>query len=215
MLQVQQQSLESYAQNLEESYTSMVRILAAALDARDQYTLGHSERVAWLSLQMGKKLGLDREALKELEMACFLHDIGKIKIPDRILAKTEPLSREEYAIIQQHPVHGAEILRLSASLHKYIPAVLQHHEWHNGNGYPYGLKGDQIHLHARIVAIADCFDAMTTSRPYRRGRPRNDAAREIKNYKGVQFCPHLADIFLEALNEFDQVGEIPFSGEAI
>lgn len=215
MLQAQQQSLESYAQNLEESYTSMVRILAAALDARDQYTLGHSARVAWLSLQMGKKLGLDREALKELEMACFLHDIGKIKIPDRILAKTEPLTKEEYAIIQQHPVHGADILRLSASLHKYLPAVLQHHEWYNGNGYPYGLKGEQIHLHARIVAIADCFDAMTTSRPYRRGRPRNDAAREIKNYRGIQFCPHLADIFIEALNEFDQVREIAFAGEAI
>jgi len=165
-LQFQQESLESYAKNLEDSYTSMVRILAAALDARDQYTLGHSARVAWLSLQMGKKLGLDRKALKELEMGCFLHDIGKIKIPDNILAKTTPLDKKEYETIRQHPVYGAEILSLSSSLHRYIPVVVQHHEYYNGLGYPRGLKGDEINLYAQIVAIADCFDVMTTSRPY-------------------------------------------------
>src|SRR5690606_26584168 len=140
----QKRSLENYARNLEESYTSMVRILAAALDARDKYTLGHSARVAWLSLQMGKKLGLDYEALKELEMACFLHDIGKIRIPDSILSKEDDLDDREYSIIRQHPVHGAEILKLSPSLYRYIPVVLHHHEWYNGEGYPYGLKGDEF-----------------------------------------------------------------------
>lgn len=214
-LRAQQESLEKYASNLEDSYTSMVRILAAALDARDQYTLGHSARVAWLSLQVGKKLGLDKEELKELEMACFLHDIGKIKIPDMILAKSTPLDKQEYEIIKQHPVHGAEILSLSASLLRYIPVVLQHHEWHNGKGYPYGLRGDEIHQYAQIVAIGDCYDAMTTSRPYRRGRSRNAAAREIKKYKGSQFSPDLVDVFLDTINDIDKVREIPFAGEYV
>ncbi len=211
MLKAQKESLESYARNLEDSYTSMVRILAAALDARDEYTLGHSERVAWLSLQIGEKMGMDPDELKELEMACFLHDIGKIRIPDRILTKADQLNDEEYEIIKKHPLHGAEILRLSKSLHKYIPAVLQHHEWYNGGGYPQGLKGEEIHLHAQIVAVADSFDAMTSSRPYRQGLSKRAAIEEIKNSRGIQFSPYLVDVFTEAVNEIDEVKEITFA----
>lgn len=208
----QKESLEDYAENLEESYTSMVRILAAALDARDKYTLGHSARVAWLSILLGKKLGLDQEELKELEMACFLHDIGKIRVPDVILAKEGQLDEQEYELISQHPIHGAEILRLSNSLHKYIPAVLHHHEWYNGEGYPHGLKGEEIHLFAQIVAIADSYDAMTSSRPYRRGRSKAAATKEIKKFRGAQFSPRLVDVFVASLNDFDEVEEISFSG---
>ncbi|MFW6052932.1 MAG: HD domain-containing phosphohydrolase [Desulfosalsimonas sp.] len=214
-LLAQQESLKKYSKNLEESYTSMVRILAAALDARDQYTLGHSERVALLALQIGRKLGLDEQELKELEIACFLHDIGKIRIPDMILTKTEPLSEKEYEIIKQHPVYGADILRLSVSLHKYIPAVIQHHEWYNGQGYPHGLKDGEIHLYAQIVAIADCYDAMTTSRPYRTEISESQAVKEIERYKGIRFSPHLVDIFIETLDEFDKDQAISFPGGVV
>jgi len=208
----QKDSLESYAENLEESYASMLRILAAALDARDKYTLGHSARVAWLSLLVGRKLGLDEDELKELEMACFLHDIGKIRVPDLILTKEERLDDQEYELIMQHPVHGAEILRLSDSLHKYIPVVLHHHEWYNGQGYPHGLRGEEIHQYAQIVTITDSYDAMTSSRPYRQGLSKSAAAREINKFRGTQFSPHLVDIFLESLSEFEEVKEIPFAG---
>lgn len=215
ILQAQKESLESYAKHLEQSYTSMVRILATALDARDKYTLGHSARVAWLALQVGRRLGLGRNDLKELEMACFLHDIGKIKIPDMILAKAGRLDAREIEIMRQHPIYGAEILRLSDSLHPYIPAVLHHHEWYNGEGYPYGLKGSDIHLHAQIVAIADAYDAMTSSRPYRRRLSKREAAGEILNFRGSQFSPRIVDVFVSALEDFEETQEIPFAGAAL
>jgi HD-GYP domain-containing protein (c-di-GMP phosphodiesterase class II) len=209
----QKESLKTYAHTLEESYTAMVRILAAALDARDKYTLGHSARVAWLSILIGKKLGLGESELKDLEMSCFLHDIGKIRVPDVILAKKAPLNDEEYVLIKQHPIHGAEILGLAKVLHKYIPAVLHHHEWHNGQGYPNGLQGEEIHLYAQIVAIADCYDAMTSSRPYRKGRSKSAAIKELRKASGTQFSPELVEIFLGAIKDFDQVEEISFIGE--
>ncbi|NIQ10409.1 MAG: HD domain-containing protein, partial [Gammaproteobacteria bacterium] len=109
---------------------STIKILAAALDARDNYTLGHSARVARLSLLIGQRLGLNEDELKELEMACFLHDIGKIHIPDVIINKPIPLNQEEVQVIKKHPEQGAAILRLADSLHKYIPAILHHHEWY-------------------------------------------------------------------------------------
>ncbi len=208
----QKESLENYAENLEESYASMVRILAAALDARDNYTLGHSARVAWLSLLIGRKIGLNEAELKELEMACFLHDIGKIRVPDVILTKGERLNDQEYKIIMQHPLYGAEILGLADSLHKYIPAVLHHHEWYNGQGYPQGLQGEEIHQYAQIVTIADSYDAMTTSRPYRRGLSKSAATEEIKKFRGTQYSPPLVDIFIEALSDFEEVEEISIAG---
>ena len=199
----QKKHLQNYASNLEESYLSTVQILATALDARDNYTLGHSARVAKLSLLTGQLLGLSNADRKELEMACFLHDIGKIYIPDVIINKTGPLDQQENLIVKEHPELGAEILRLSESLHKYIPVVLHHHEWYNGNGYPHGLKGEEIHIYAQIVAIADAYDAMTTSRPYRSGCSRDEATSEIINCRGSQFNPELTNIFLDALNNYE------------
>jgi len=203
MIMSQKDRLEGYAENLEESYISTIRILAAALDARDNYTLGHSARVARLSLLIGQVLGLTTEELKELEMSCFLHDIGKIHVPDVIINKPTPLDREEVQIIKKHPVQGAEILHLAESLRKYIPAVLHHHEWYNGKGYPHGLQGDEIHIYAQIVAIADTYDAMTTSRPYRKGCSREEATAEIMKFRNIQFNPELTDIFLVALNDYE------------
>ncbi|MBW2477980.1 MAG: HD domain-containing protein [Deltaproteobacteria bacterium] len=199
----QRKRLEDYADNLEEAYISTVRILAAALDARDNYTLGHSERVAFISILIGKRLGLDKMELKELEMACFLHDIGKIHVSDQILNKPIPLDLEEYQIIKKHPIQGADVLSLAESLHKYIPVVLHHHEWFNGQGYPHGLEGDEIDLFAQIVAIADSYDAMTSSRPYRKGSTREQAMAEIIRFSGLQFNPKLVDIFIEILNKFE------------
>lgn len=195
-IEAQQHSLQHSSEELEASYNDIVRILAAALDARDNYTYGHSTRVAHFAVGIGKHLGLSQESLHELEMACLLHDIGKIKVPDAILNKPGQLSEEEYQMIMAHPEHGAEILSLSASLHKYIPAVRHHHERFDGLGYPDRLRGDAIPLHAQIVALADTYDAMTISRPYRPGREDEDAAAEILACRGSQFNPQLVDVFL-------------------
>ena len=210
----QRESLESSTRDLEESYLSTVRILAAALDARDNYTLGHSARVATLALRVGSRLGLQSGALKELEMACFLHDIGKIRVPDHILNKPAPLQANEVCLIGLHPEQGAEILGLAESLHKYVPVVRHHHERYDGSGYPAGLKGEEIPLFAQIVAIADAYDAMTTSRPYRPGRSRDEAITEIMAFRGTQFAPFLTDLFIEALHEDEQM-EFSLFGVAI
>ncbi|MGK2905381.1 MAG: HD domain-containing phosphohydrolase [Desulfuromonadales bacterium] len=203
MIMSQQENLGGYASNLEEAYISTIRILAAALDARDNYTLGHSARVARLSILIGQGRGLTAEMLKELEMACFLHDIGKIHVPDVIINKPFPLNLQESRIIKQHPQQGADILHLAESLHKYIPVVLHHHEWYNGKGYPHGLQGNEIHIYAQIVSIADTYDAMTSSRPYRKGCSKDEAAAEIKRFRGIQFNPELTDIFLVALKDYE------------
>lgn len=210
----QRDSLESSTRELEESYFATVRILAAALDARDNYTLGHSARVATLSLRVGRRLGLSASVLKELEIACFLHDIGKIRVPDEILNKPAPLHDDEILLIGQHPQQGAEILALAESLHKYVPVVRHHHERFDGSGYPAGLKGEDIPLFAQIVAIADAYDAMTTSRPYRPGRSRDEAVIEIMACRGSQFAPGLTDLFIEVLHEDDEM-EFSLLGVAI
>lgn len=208
----QKSHLEDYAHTLEESYVATIKILAAALDARDNYTLGHSARVARLALLIGRRMGLQDDELRDLEMACFLHDIGKIHIPDVIINKPVKLDREETELIKKHPEQGAAILRLAGSLHKYIPVILHHHEWYNGQGYPDGLKGDEIHLFAQIVSIADTYDAMTTSRPYRQGCSREAAAAEILKYRGTQFNPELTDVFLVALDDYDDDQDLFSSG---
>ncbi len=200
-IRAQKDGLENSARELEEAYVSTVRILAAALDARDNYTLGHSARVATLSLSVGRRLGLKKNELKDLEMACFLHDIGKIRIPDLVLNKPAPLDDEEARLVRQHPEQGAEIIGLADSLRKYVPVVRHHHEWYDGSGYPGGLKGEEIPLYAQIVAIADCYDAMTTSRPYRPGRSPEEAIAEIQAFRGRQFAPQLADQFIEGLQD--------------
>lgn len=198
-LAAKRQGLIDSADNLERSYHDIVRILAGALDARDNYTYGHSARVAQLAVMLGKQMDLDATQLKELEMACLLHDIGKIRVPDNILNKQAPLDPRENDRIKEHPGHGVEILELADSLHPYIPTVRHHHERYDGSGYPDGLRGSQIPLGAQIVAITDAYDAMTTSRPYRKGLPHEEAVAEILRFRGTQFAPEMTDRFVAML----------------
>jgi HD-GYP domain-containing protein (c-di-GMP phosphodiesterase class II) len=197
----QRGKLTKYAHDLEDAYVSIVKVVAAAIDARDSYTHGHSARVAQLSLLMGKQMGLPKEDLRDLEVACLFHDVGKIKTPDSILLKPGKLSDAEYREMKQHVVYGASILSWAPSLFKYIPPTRHHHEWHNGKGYPDGLIGDDIPLFAAIITIADAFDAMTSDRPYRKALFKEEALREIARMSGTQFRPDLVALFLEIMEE--------------
>jgi putative nucleotidyltransferase with HDIG domain len=196
----QQDKLGRYARDLEEAYVSTVRVLAAAIDARDPYTHGHSTRVASLAVRMAEELGLAEDELETLEIAALFHDIGKLKTPDGILLKEGAHDSEEYREMMRHPEDGADILRRAPSLHKYIPAVRHHHEWYDGNGYPDRLQGQDIPLFAAIVAIADAFDAMTSSRPYRGELSKDHAIEEIALNAGRQFDPTLVEVFLRVIN---------------
>jgi len=195
----QQDKLAEYARGLEESYLSTVKILATSIDARDDYTMQHSTRVAALSLLLAEEMGLGIEELRELEVAALVHDLGKIRIPDHILKKSGPLDDDELQRVKRHPRDGAEILGHSQALRRFIPSVLHHHECYDGRGYPDGLRGEAIPLFAAIIAVADTYDAMTTSRPYRAGLPAEVAIEEIIRCRGTQFNPRLTDYFVTAL----------------
>lgn len=198
---VQQENIRHYAKELEESFISTVRVLAAAIDARDPFTMGHSSRIAILSSKIGERLGLNTAQLEDLEISCLFHDIGKLRIPDAILIKEGALDTAEYREIMKHPEYGAEILRRAPTLHKYIPAVLHHHEWYNGKGYPYGLRGNDIPIFASIISVSDAFDAMTSSRPYRKGLSLKEAIEELTYWSGKQFNPEIVKILLELLEK--------------
>lgn len=197
----QQEELSKYSSDLEESYVSTVKVLAAAIDARDHYTLGHSTSVAGMSKTMGETIGLSKEEIEELEVACLFHDVGKIKIPDSILLKKGNLNSIEYAEMKRHAEYGADILSKAASLRKYIPMVRYHHEWYDGTGYPDGLRGDSIPLSAAIIAIADVFDAMTSERPYRKALTEEETLKTIQSLSGKQFRPDLTETFIKLIKE--------------
>lgn len=196
LITAQRDELSRSAQELEQAYVSTVRVLAAAIDARDTYTLGHSTRVARLSVELGKDLGLSAAELEDLEIACLFHDVGKIKIPDSILLKEGRLAPAEQAEMRRHPDYGAEILAKAPTLLKYVPGVRHHHEWHDGKGYPDGLTGDQIPRPAAIIALADVYDALTSDRPYRGAMTESEARREIASLSGRQFNPELTERFV-------------------
>lgn len=197
----QKNKLSKYAQDLEESYISTVKVLAAAIDARDNYTLGHSTRVARLSVEMGKEIDLSKEDLEELEIACLFHDVGKIKIPDSILLKKGRLEEQERAEMERHPEYGAEILTKAPSLLKYLPVVRHHHEWYNGTGYPDGLRGEEIPTTAAITSLADVYDAMTSDRPYRRALSKEEAKHKIQELSGKQFSPEFVKKLVRILRK--------------
>lgn len=203
----QKKELRHNAIELEESYVATLRLLATVIDARDEYTRGHSTRVAKLSVLLGQRLGLSEAETKHLEISSMFHDVGKIKTPDSILNKKDPLNKEEVHEMMRHTLYGAEILRVVRSLQKHIPAAMYHHEWYDGTGYPNKLKGDQIPRDASIIAIVDAYDAMTTSRPYRPAMTQQEATLELRRCRGTQFHPHMTDTFLELIKEHEGAGQ--------
>ena len=174
---------------LERGYTDVIVALVEAVEAKDPYTRGHTQRVAELSVLLGQELGLSADQLRTLNQAAMLHDIGKIGIPDDILHKPGPLSVEEFAVIQEHPVRGEQIIRRVRSLQAELSGVRSHHERLDGSGYPDGLRGAAIPLQARIIAVADVFDALTSHRPYRTAWPAERALAIIDQEAGSKLDP--------------------------
>ena len=181
------QSVAEAQAETQAAYLSAIRALAAALDARDPYTAGHSERVSALSVEIGREMKLGEDELSVLRLGALLHDIGKIGVPDEILRKPGPLTAQEFELIRAHPVIGARILRTIPFIAEHLPIVELHHERPDGRGYPYGLAADAIPLNARIVHVADAFDAITSARAYRPARLPHEAMTELKRGAGTDF----------------------------
>jgi HD-GYP domain-containing protein (c-di-GMP phosphodiesterase class II) len=183
------------AQELRDSYFATVRALTNAVEARDAYTGKHAERVAAYALEIGAAVGQRWVGSPEIEFGFLLHDIGKVAVPDSILHKPEPLTPQERELIQLHPITGWEIVRQVDFLGAASDVVRHHHERWDGAGYPDGLKGDKIPLTARVFAVADTLDALTTTRPYRPASPISDARVLIHEARGTQFDPAIVDAF--------------------
>jgi HD-GYP domain-containing protein (c-di-GMP phosphodiesterase class II) len=186
---------------LERSYFETVRALALAIDARDPYTGGHVDRVASYATMLGRELSWSESELKSLEVGALLHDVGKIGVPDAILRKNGPLDDEEWAQMKQHPTIGAAMLGGLELLKPAVPAVLHHHERYDGKGYPAGLSGEDIPANARIVTIADAFDAMLTDRPYRKGLPLDVSLAELERCAVSQFDPEFTEHFVRGVRD--------------
>lgn len=188
-------------ERLRRNYFSIIQALAAAIDAKDSYTHGHSARVAEYAVATVRELGMPQEELETIQAAAYLHDVGKIGVPELILGKLGNLTDEEFEIIKTHPEISARILAPVQFNGAVIPIVRHHHERYNGTGYPDHLSGENIPLEARILAIADSFDAMTSSRPYRPARSVQWAKEEIRRCAGTQFDPKIVDVFLLAIEK--------------
>lgn len=187
--------LDKAFEEIENSYRMTLKALVQALETRDFETHGHSERVVTFSLRLGYELGLEKEALRDLELGALLHDIGKIGVPDAILRKPAKLNEEEWEKMKLHPLHGQKILRNIAFLDGAARIVAQHHEKWDGTGYPQGLRGESIDIGARIFAVVDAFDAMISDRVYRKGCSYDDALAELEKCAGTQFDPLVVEAF--------------------
>jgi HD-GYP domain-containing protein (c-di-GMP phosphodiesterase class II) len=191
--------------DLKELFFTTIKSISSALDAKDAYTHGHSLRVTLYSLIMCKEMGLEESFSGEVEIAGLLHDIGKIGVPENILCKTGKLTDEEFNIIKLHPERGRKILNGIKRLDKAAFWLNSHHERWDGSGYPNELKGEEIPVAARILAVADTYDAMTSDRSYRHGLPHETAVEEIKRCSGTQFDPVIVEAFLKVENIFRKV----------
>ena len=203
------EELKDTNEKLEKAYMESIETLRYTVEAKDVYTRGHSDRVSSYSVLIGKHMGLSEDDLKTLRIGGLFHDIGKIGIPDSILLKTDKLTDEEYSEIKNHPTIGVHILSNATIFQNIIPIVKHHHERFDGHGYPSQLSGENIPLLARIAAVADTFDAMTSKRSYRDSLPLDVVKSEIERCSGTQFAPQIAKTFLEILeNNPEEIEEV-------
>jgi putative nucleotidyltransferase with HDIG domain len=191
---------ELYA-SLQDAYLATVRSLAAAVDAKEPYMRGHSERVAIFSRAIAERMDLSHDQRTALEMAAYLHDIGKIGISGQILRKPGPLDEAETATMRHHPLIGANILRPVAFPWSIAPVVRHHHEFYDGTGYPAGLRGEEIPILARVLSVADAYEAMTADRPYRESLSSEGALAELTRCAGTHFDPRVVEALIEVVNE--------------
>ena len=190
---------ERLNRDAEDTYLQTITALAMAVEARDPYSRGHLDRVSQYAIKTARKLNLDEQTIKDIKDAAELHDIGKIGISDDILKKTGALTREEFSIMSKHPIIGEAIIKPVRRLSGLCDIVRHHHEWINGAGYPDGLKEDEISLGAKILCVADAFDAMTTDRPYRKALSIDEAKAELKKYLGIRYGAKVVEVFLSII----------------
>lgn len=203
------EELKDTYSKLEKAYLESIETLRFTVEAKDTYTRGHSDRVSAYSVLLGQELNLSDEDINTLRIGGLFHDIGKIGVPDSILLKESKLTDDEYSEIKNHPSIGAHILSNATIFKDVIPIVKHHHERYDGNGYPGKLKGEDIPYLARIAAIADSFDAMTSKRTYRDSLTLDIVKLEFEKNKGSQFDPKLVDVFLNILNnDYNKIEEI-------
>ena len=195
------QEVKAQHEKLERISMQIVRTLSGAIDAKDAYTNGHSTRVADYSKEIARRKGLSEESQNDIYMMGLLHDVGKIGIPDAIINKPEKLNDGEYSIIRQHPMMGADILKNITEFPKLATGARWHHERYDGKGYPDGLSGEDIPMEARIIAISDAYDAMSSRRSYRDVLPQEQVRAEMEKGKGTQFDPEYIEIMLSMIDE--------------
>jgi len=201
-VQARTEMLRQAMEDLEHSYDVMLEALGDALDLKDSETEGHSKRVTAYTIMLARALGIASEELKMIARGAFLHDIGKMAIPDEILRKPGKLTAEEQVVMREHCTRGYSMLRKIPFLSEAAEIVFTHQEHHDGTGYPSELRGSQIPIGSRIFAVADALDAITSDRPYRKARSFEEARTEIERCSGTQFDPHIVDAFLEIPNDY-------------
>ncbi|TMQ50981.1 MAG: response regulator [Candidatus Eisenbacteria bacterium] len=187
--------------DLQETYLATVRVLVSTIEAKDPYTHGHTERVAQYSVGIAKEMDFTQDEIQTIQLGAFLHDIGKLHTSDSILHKPGALTDEEWRMVKAHPVRGAQMLQGVKFLEKATDLVRHHHERVDGKGYPDGLRGDEITIGAKIVNVADAFDAMTTERPYRQGLTMEQAVAQLEDKAGTQFAKEIVEVMVKALRE--------------
>lgn len=199
LLQETNQQLNQAYGQLQNSYLEMVSTMRRVVDTKDTYTRGHSDRVSYYASHVAQHMGKDAQYCERVRIAGLFHDVGKLSIPDDILLKPERLTDEEYQVIKSHPRNGVELLSVITQFRPILPAILSHHERMDGTGYPDGLRGEEIPEEARIIAVADAFDAMTSDRQYRKATSFQQALDELEQYKGTQLDAQVVDAFKELI----------------
>lgn len=205
LVNMKNSELSKTYEELRTRYLDTIEVLRLTVDAKDVYTRGHSDRVAYFAVKLGKALGLSFEEIELLSISGIFHDIGKIGTTDDILLKNERLNKDEYEEIKKHPLKGAYILSVVSMFQNAVPVIKCHHERIDGKGYPEGLIGDDIPYLARVLSVVDAFDAMTSNRVYRTKLSLDEAKAQLLSGKGTQFDEHIVDVFIKLLDDFDNM----------